>query len=52
MAFHEKREQGVEFVEGVEGAEEVAGTAVGCEGEEVAKGRGDEGGKLLFREEF
>jgi hypothetical protein len=36
VAFDKEGDEGVEFVEGVEDAEEVAGMAVGCDSEEVA----------------
>jgi hypothetical protein len=36
VSFDEEGDEGVEFVEGVEDAEEVAGMTVGCDGEKVA----------------
>jgi hypothetical protein len=36
MALDEERDKGVEFVEGVEDAKEVAGVTVCCESEQVA----------------
>jgi hypothetical protein len=36
VAFDEEGDEGVDFVERVEDAEEVAGVAVCCDGEEVA----------------
>lgn len=52
MPLYEKREERVDLVEGVEDAEEVARLAMCREGEEVAEGRGKEGGELLFGEEL
>ena len=52
IAFYEQREERVEFVEGVERAQEVAGVPVGCDGEEVAERRGEKGGELLFGKQF
>jgi len=43
VSFYKEHEKGVEFVEGVESAEEVAWIAVCCDGKEVAKRRRDEG---------
>jgi hypothetical protein len=36
VAFDEERDEGVEFVERIENAEEVAGVTVSCDGEEVS----------------
>ena len=47
-----KSEERVDFVEVVEYAEEVAWVAVGGDGEEIAEGRRQERGELLFGEEF
>ena len=52
VALHEKGEEGIELIEGVEGTEEVAWVPVGGDGEEVVEGGGNERGELLFAEEF
>ena len=52
MALHQQHEQGVDFVEGVEHGEEVAGVSGGGDGEEVAEGGGQQGRELLFGEEL
>jgi len=49
VPLDEKHEEGVELIERVEGAEEIAWVAVSCDGEEVAEGRGNERGQLLLR---
>ena len=50
MAFDEEGDKGVEFVEGVEDAEEVAGMSMGCDGKQISKGRRYEGAQLLLRQ--
>ena len=52
MTLDEEHEEGVDFIEGIEETEEVAGMAVGCESEEVAEGGWNEGGELVFGEDF
>lgn len=36
MSFDEEGNEGVEFIEGVEDAEEVAGVSMGCDSEKIA----------------
>lgn len=50
VALDEEGEERVDFVVGVEDAQEVAGMAVGCDSEDVAERRGEEVGELLFGE--
>jgi len=35
VPLDEERDKGVEFIEGVEDAQEVAGVSVGCNGKEI-----------------
>ena len=48
VSLDEEGEEGVDFVEGVEDAEEVAGMSVCCDGEEIAQRGRDECCELLF----
>jgi hypothetical protein len=52
VALDYEHEESVGFIEVVEESKEVAGVTVGGEGEEIAEGGREEGGELLFREDF
>lgn len=52
VALDKEEEGGVDFIEVVEDADEVAWVAVGGDGEEVAEGGREQGCELLFGEEL
>ena len=52
VALDEEHEERVDFLERVEDPQEVSRVSMGCYSEEVAEGRREEGGKLLFGEKF
>jgi hypothetical protein len=52
VALDGEHKEGIELVEGVEYAEEVAGVSLGCDGEQVAERGREEGCELGFGEEF
>lgn len=52
VALDEEHEQGVQLIEGVEGAQQVARVPLGRDGQEVAQGRGQEGVELLLRQQL
>lgn len=52
VALHDQHEKRIELIKGVENSEKVAGPAMGGYNQEVAEGWRDQGGELLFGQQF